>query len=358
MVPAVSESERTEAMAMTDHMPVFLLSYERSGTNLLRRTVGGHSVIVAPPPAHLLNWLTPYEHLYGDLGRQTAFRQLVRDALRITRLPFEPWPEMGGESTFMDMPERERSLLSLFRSLHDRFARERTAHSWFCKDRFLSKHAWALAQIPGARFIVLARDPRDVFVSFRKLAGGPKHPAVFATKWADEFGRILRFSRSPEHRDRTLEVHYESLVRTPEAVAHQICSFLGVGFETSMLSTDHVSSTAVRNSYWSNLGQDFMTDNVNRYRDLLSDGSVGMIESVAGDEMKLLGYELEEPRASMSRLAKRLHWAQDGLLRFLARRRKVSESEEATVRARQAFRAELRLRDWQQVRAEAVPFER
>ena len=63
--------------------PVFIMSSERSGSNLVRRMLGGHSAISAPVPPRLWQrWLYTLQNNY-QTARQK--RQLLREAGREQR---------------------------------------------------------------------------------------------------------------------------------------------------------------------------------------------------------------------------------------------------------------------------------
>ncbi|MFW6046521.1 MAG: hypothetical protein ACOCP4_01875 [Candidatus Woesearchaeota archaeon] len=62
--------------------PAFILSSERSGSNLLRRILGTHSSISAPPPINLFNTLSESLLYSGPLNKDDNINSLIKEALK------------------------------------------------------------------------------------------------------------------------------------------------------------------------------------------------------------------------------------------------------------------------------------
>ena len=84
------------------------------------------------------------------------------------------------------------------------------------------------ALVPGARFVVLVRDGRDVAASFIKRHG---NAAVGAKRWLTENKIVRREAMAP---DVTL-LRYEDLVVDAEAAMRRVCEFAGLPFDAAML---------------------------------------------------------------------------------------------------------------------------
>lgn len=99
-----------------------------------------------------------------------------------------------------------------------------------------------LEMYPNGKAIIIARDPRDVLNSFRKITIAPKHDYLIALFNAiDIVDHGLRLSRErPNH------IHFltfENLKSQCEVEVRKICDFLEIDFEHGMLQsgnyTDH-----------------------------------------------------------------------------------------------------------------------
>ena len=144
--------------------------------------------------------------------------------------------------------------------------------------------------LPTARFVVLVRDPRDFICSLRafmKRESAQKidpYIQMDATRQAQDWLQV--YDGYINYLERHLVVRYEDLVRDGESVTRRILEFLGLDPDVDLSSaedgvvfqTHGTSSTA--------------TSSIGRWREDLSEADLGVIESVCGELMQRLGYEL------------------------------------------------------------------
>jgi len=86
--------------------------------------------------------------------------------------------------------------------------------------------------VPSAKFVLLARDGRDVAASFIKRVGSAE---VGARRWLHE-NRIVRAELT------AADVHvlrYEDLIDDPEAALRSLCAFAGIDYAPEMLAFHH-----------------------------------------------------------------------------------------------------------------------
>lgn len=330
--------------------PLLLLAFERSGTNLLRRIMGGHSAFAAPPAIHLVEWLSPHEPFYGDFAEDGNFRRLVEDAREVTQLSFQPWPlDWPVEEPLAEIAPADRSLLCLFEWMFSRRARAEGRARWFCKDRHMIRFAHELgASIPDARFIHLVRDPRDVYSSYRKADGGFKHPIPFAERWVEDTVACLRASSSTPLKDRIIRVRYEDLLDDPRETVAAICEFVGESFEEGMLETRD-ERAAAGTAYWQNLRRPIMRGNAAKYRTELPASELQLLESAAHRPMRALGYQPEaaDSPAQLPAWRRALYRGVHlGRARLRSYRAEETPHEREIVSRRQRFRAEIARRSW------------
>jgi hypothetical protein len=82
--------------------------------------------------------------------------------------------------------------------------------------------------VPGARFVVMVRDGRDVAASFIRRTGAA---AVGARRWMDD----NRCARAAEGDPDVTILRYEDLIAGPEAALRAVCAFAGLPFAPEML---------------------------------------------------------------------------------------------------------------------------
>jgi hypothetical protein len=82
--------------------------------------------------------------------------------------------------------------------------------------------------VPGARFLVMVRDGRDVAASYIRRSGTAK---VGRRRWLNENRYVLAAREDPD----VTVLRYEDLIATPEASLRRVCGFAGVPFAPEML---------------------------------------------------------------------------------------------------------------------------
>lgn len=216
--------------------PFFIVGSGRSGNTLLRAILTGHGDLAVPPESYVL----------GPVVRD--FRKLAflpwAGLLRIVlgRFRFHPgfdaWELDAGAvyRKLAECPEEERSLARIVDGLYRSWARQYMsgAGRWGDKTPTNVYHLPRIdAVFPGAAYIHMVRDGRDVVASYLD-AGLYESVERACDRWLESVRLVRRFGRGlPPHR--YLELRYERLVREPETVSREVCELLGVAFEPPML---------------------------------------------------------------------------------------------------------------------------
>ncbi|GAA2164668.1 sulfotransferase family protein [Actinomadura napierensis] len=181
--------------------PVFLLCPQRSGSTLLRVLLNSHSQIRAPHELHL-------RHLRVRPGRDFAVDVMGELGLDVRELEYMLWDgvlrfelQRSGKAQIVDKTPSN-------------------ALVW----RRLSA-AW-----PRARYIFLLRHPAAIVQSVLARRENAVRDEVVP--------EVLRYARDIEaarHELPGLTVRYEELTAEPDRVTKEVCSFLDVEWERSML---------------------------------------------------------------------------------------------------------------------------
>ncbi|MEM9271693.1 MAG: hybrid fatty acyl-AMP ligase/type I polyketide synthase [Cyanobacteria bacterium P01_F01_bin.143] len=214
----------------------FILSSPRSGSTLLRVMLAGHPEIASPPELHLLPFSTmaarqeELDSSYLGEGLQRAFMELkgidaeesqklvselVQDNLSVSEV-YQMLQELAGDHLLIDKSPT------------------------YASNRATLNQAEAI--FSNAKYIHLVRHPYAVIESFArmrmdKLIGqGNSNPYQLAESiWHQSNRNILDFAKQIDQ-DKLLLVHYEELVAHPEKVMRQVCEFLGVAFDSRVLT--------------------------------------------------------------------------------------------------------------------------
>lgn len=327
--------------------PLFIIGTERSGSNLLRLMLNAHSRIAIPHPPHFMRFLAPVAPSYGDLRDPAARRRLVRDALRLLHAHLHPWDVEIDED--LVVAEASPTVFGVVAAIHEQYRRAKGKPRWGCKSTFMIDHVDdVLAEYPGARFVWLVRDPRDVAASSKHAVFNPYHPALTARLWAVQQRRGVAILERLGPR-RVHRLHYEALVADPAAELATLCRFLDEPFEAAMLAhhaTSAAATIAGMSASWRNAGRPVSRASVGRYRDALDADELAIVEHVAGPTLATLGYRATQTGAARLPAAWRVQ-LHDRLLRARVEWRSLRHDANHWRRwSRDAFARWLRIKTW------------
>jgi len=205
---------------------VFLIGAPRSGTTLLARMLGAHSMVYQRAEPHLI---TPIAHLgyFAKVQKAPYDQNNVEQALR---------------EFVADLPRGEADYLDALRAYADTMYARIMANAPG-KRLFLDKTpAYALVLpflaklYPKARYVVLTRHPLAILSSYvESFFDGDWHVAVehnpILARYVPALAAMLRERPVP-----FVHVRYEELVRDPEAQFHRVCEHLGIPFEPGAIA--------------------------------------------------------------------------------------------------------------------------
>jgi hypothetical protein len=290
---------------MTRRGPVFIVGTERSGSNLLRAILNSHPGIYIPHPPHIMKDLGPVEYLYGDLSDDRNFRRLIDDAAKLIELHFFPW-EIAPSRAEVFETAAARNLYCVKAAFYEQYRRFKGAKRWGCKSTFMIHYAVAARKYsPGAQFIHLVRDGRDVAVSAKNSVFNHFHPYYVARLWSRQQKIAAGLSQQSGEKE-FLTVRYEDLLSDPERTVKAICGFLGEDYSGSMLryfENEETRQLAGFSKSWDNCSKPILRDNFGKYKKSLSGGEIRLFETAAWPELEHFGYPLDNPRAELAKLA-------------------------------------------------------
>lgn len=231
---AVADRQRPEYRADNQNTPFFIIGSIRSGTTLLRLILSSHSRLHIPPESWFIE----------DLVRELPLTaRLTPDQVeRVVSLisGHRRWEDFKLSSASFRQQLAELPSPTL-REIIDLVYREELADTG--KARFGDKTPpyfriveELLVLYPGAKFIHLIRDGRDVAIScvdsgvlhMERYYNGLRFAWLEAMKWREAH-------RLASYAGQILEIRYEDLINKPEATVRSICAFLGEAFEEKML---------------------------------------------------------------------------------------------------------------------------
>jgi hypothetical protein len=271
--------------------PIVVAGCGRSGTTLMSVILNSHSdIYCGPEDSLLLEWDFTIDQIAVNYGYDP--RWLLKKA--------RCFYNHGAFTEFLMRDQKQRRNVSKFATKQPRYA--------LCLPALLQR-------FPSARVIYLCRDGRDVAFSFRKnerhMGVWPdvKHDetGMLSMKYCAEVWRMFVNAYSPFENDRRCKyVCYERLCTRPREVLKDLCSFLGMPFEESMLA--FYKGAADRDDlnlpHLVKTKSPLASDHLGQWKKELTPAQVQEFEKYAGRELVHTGYELstssspEQQRAS------------------------------------------------------------
>jgi hypothetical protein len=276
---SAQEESEGNALKRSDSLltsPIFLVGSERSGTTLTRLMLDHH----------------PMNAFFFEFGFAV---EMMLDS--------EGWPDLGEYHDYLranrifnaanlviaDDLDYPHLIDSFLRQKRDRAGKPlvgATVHYDF--DRLL--RIW-----PGARFIHIVRDGRDVGRSTIEM-GWAGNMYVAVDKWIKAELLWSGFCRElPE--DRWIEIRFETLVSEPKATLSRVCAFLDIPYDPAMLEYPKHTTYDPPS-----------TQPVGRWKRELSPEEIRLAEARIAEMLTERGYELSghPPLRVTALIAKRL----------------------------------------------------
>jgi hypothetical protein len=214
--------------------PTFVIGIWRSGTSLLYTLLNQHSEIALMYEGDLIllrplfsgkssnrDWLKRWEFWNSALSRH----------------------QISADKISVDMPDLSTAAMAVWKE----YAGNAVVYGEKSPDYFDSLQKVA-QEFPGARFIIIWRDPAAICRSIIRARSsatffakpGIEHRAVIGThKLKQECDALVR-SRVPVH-----QIYYEEMVRDSTRVMTGICDFLGIPFDPKMASLEGSDRSAI-----------------------------------------------------------------------------------------------------------------
>lgn len=279
---------------------IFIMSSERSGSNLIRNMLGAHDEILAPTAIHfttrMAKWSAFYQYVDGlEVGC------LVRDMLNLARSHIAPW-DYDVKVDEVVRNANKRNFWSAFVSLYDTVAKNEGKTGWVCKDNALYLYApEIISHYPDTKFIYLVRDGRDVALSFLRVPTGPNTLTDAASLWTREQQECIRLHNL--YPDNVFMLRYEDILTDTESQIVSLCQFLGLTYLDRMISVyADEKGLAGKSVLWENLNKPIIRNNYNKWRRHMNRRDALYYQHTVHGEaqaiLKILGYRLLEGEVS------------------------------------------------------------
>ena len=286
--------------ARRDAVP-FIVGMNRSGTTLLRMMLDAHPDLTIPPETHFV----------PDLIKATrGDGATAEDALAAMKSARE-WGDFGFADEFM--LERLRALPEVkagpaVNVFYGAYMEEQGKPRWGEKTpTYVQKMKLIQRAVPEARFVHVIRDGRDVALSVLDRTVRDITAGDVAKRWQKKITKAREDKPQLHH---YMEIRYEDLILDTEPVLRQVCEFIELPWDDSLLTYHERSADRLKEmaralpaegrakelSVERRMATHEMTtkppsaDRVARWRTQMTPEQREDFESVAGDLLAQLGY--------------------------------------------------------------------
>jgi acyl transferase domain-containing protein/acyl-CoA synthetase (AMP-forming)/AMP-acid ligase II/acyl carrier protein/alpha/beta superfamily hydrolase len=242
----VSEIKNNSQKIIPNHQPLtiskklpgiaFILSSPRAGSTLFRVMLAGHPDLCSPPELHLL----PFDSM-TQRDRELALSHLG-EGLQRAFMQLKGIDAQAAQKLVANLVEQNSSIHEVYSILQElagqRLLVDKSPTYAFHRETLER----AEAIFTEAKYIHLVRHPYAVIESFCRLrmdklvGSGEENPYELAEEiWTRSNQNILDFFEQIDPNRRCL-IRYEDLVKEPAKVTEELCQFLGVPFDSSLLN--------------------------------------------------------------------------------------------------------------------------
>jgi Sulfotransferase family len=292
--------------------PIFIIGAPRSGTTLTARILGRHSRVFMPGETHFFDDIYTRRRKLGNLNNADSVQRVIArlrslygrfnekpDQARIDRLlqTHDIIEELSSCRTY-------KELFSCFMEIQMRLAGKVRWGNNVPKDIYHIEEI--ISFYPGAKILICVRDVRDFLISYQnkwRVAEGDNvrrlralyHPVLTSLLWHSSAKQIALI-KDLVPRENIMVIRYENLVQDSQRLLHEICRFIGEGFEKDMLEVDEGNSSFPVNQ------KGIYALSVGRWRQLLTDEEAHIAQKINRRWLVEFGYTTDQLKINHMKL--------------------------------------------------------
>ncbi len=272
--------------------PLFIVSAGRSGTTLLRSMLVASGSIAIPPETQVIHTVirrfAALQYLgWADLSRLIVALFESHPLFYLWEVDFHPVYQ-----TSQNLHQNERSLARLIDEVFLFYAANHfpDARVWGDQSPLNTFYLpWVLQVFPKARYLHLVRDGRDVIASLIEKGLSLEEATE---RWVISVERAQKLKTNPDQIS-FLEMRYETLVNHPIESLQQICKFIKIGYDNSMLDYWKSPTTIEHKhfNYHRNLGKPVFDSSIGRWKERLTEKEQIYVLSKTSKLLEILNYQ-------------------------------------------------------------------
>jgi hypothetical protein len=271
-----------------------MVPLRRCGSHALRLRLNVSPGFHSPYPLHVVDFM-PLVPLYGHLGDDAAYLQMVKDVVGLQAASMVKWPGVtfNAQEIFESIRHQPRSVHRIVWELLLRSGEYHGASVVMDKSLDSVHYARELMELfPQMRFLNVVRDPRAQVASMNRAIIHDFDTTLNALAWvkAHSAGRALAAS----HPERVLTIRYEDFLSDQESTLRRVCQFVDLPFLPAMLdigASQEAKELSSMSALWESNCFAPIAANKDKFKSQLQPLEIETIETLARDHMQHYGYE-------------------------------------------------------------------
>lgn len=268
--------------------PIFIIGALRSGTSLLRNLLYSHPQLFFRSETQ---FIPAFYRAYGNPRSKSQALKLAKKIIKMEWIA-----RWEGDIDVDEMAEQD-TFAGLVDNMFMQLARREGKSFWGDKTPKYVLHIKTLREIfPNARFIHIVRDGRDASLSLLKANFGPRTIFGAATSWEKYVCAGLQ-AEDDLPANQLMKILYEDLLADTEKGMRGVCDFLGLPFNP-VVCTPTVVRVRYRKPIFRKVPTSYgitekvMPANTQKWKEEMNLTDQVVFESIAGDLLEQLGYEI------------------------------------------------------------------
>lgn len=290
---------------------LFIVGNSRSGTTMLSRILGNHSLIHSFNELHFFEQQINPNKINDTTNKSHAeLLNLLERLLTSSRDGYFANVISGNykaEAEKIISSTRDKNATSIYEAfLHYETNCAKKIIPCEQTPRYLFFAKEILKAFPDARMVNIIRDPRDVLLSQknkwkRRYLGAKNipiyeamrawvnyHPYTITRLWVS----AVRTAKTHENKNQFLTLKFEDILENPDDNIKVLCEFIGVEFENTMLNIPQIGSSNSTDKV-RKFGIDSARANSWRSEGGLTRTEISICQNIATSEMVSLGYKID-----------------------------------------------------------------
>lgn len=270
--------------------PIFILGVPRSGTTLLRLLLNAHSQIAICGEIHFFDQVKEIEKRLPELNNDNLdeFFNYLNNTYSLQKLTRKD--ELFKNVKELLKKEKKATYEKFYSYLMEEYARldnkkiigEKTPQNI----RYVND---ILKMFPNAKIIHIIRDPRAAIASMLKVDWTADDVIINTLKWKID----ILFAEDYKKKSLNFkEVYYEKVIEKPEETLKDLCSFIGVEYEDTILEFHKTAKQYIGNQPEKvNTFKPLSSASLSKWKEELSEEQIYIIEKLAGSYLEKIGYK-------------------------------------------------------------------